>query len=65
MTYSMVVNPENTIETDLFFLNPVTGVLSLRKVWDRGEKKEFRVCKNNRVFQCRFSLSFNIHFLSL
>ena len=57
MTYSMVVNPENAIETDLFFLNPVTGILSLRKVWDRGEKKEYRVCE--QVFQHSFSLSFS------
>ncbi len=43
MVYSMIVNPDSLADTDLFFLNPVTGVLSLRKVWDRGEKKEFRV----------------------
>ena len=31
-------------ESDLFFLNPSTGVLSLRQVWPGGNKKEYRVC---------------------
>ena len=31
-------------ESDLFFLNPSTGVLSLRQVWPGGNNKEYRVC---------------------
>lgn len=42
-------------ESDLFFLNPTTGVLSLRKVWPGGNKKEYRVkqyLKSSVRFYC-------------
>ncbi len=43
MVYSMIEDKDNPTDTDLFFLNPNTGVVTLRKVWDRGDKKEYRV----------------------
>ncbi len=51
MVYSMVEDKDNPTDTDYFYLNPNTGVVTLRKVWDRGEKKEFRVImkENKRV----------------
>ena len=41
LTYSLVPNPEDT--DDLFYLNPSTGVITLKKLWLRGEQTEYRV----------------------
>ena len=53
MLYSIIDEPG---ESDLFYLNPTTGALSLREVWPGGDKTEFQACTSTEIVICIFHL---------
>ena len=40
MAYSII---EKSPDTDLFFINPSTGIITLKKVWPNTDKTDYRV----------------------
>ena len=44
ITYSII---EKEPDTSLFFLNPTSGVLTLKRVWPNGQKNDYQVSLDN------------------
>ena len=59
VVYSIIDAPP---DTDLFYLNPVTGVLSLKQLWPRQDKQDYRVSLSlvflSHSLAARFSRNF-------
>ena len=60
LRYSIVPSPPTT---DLFYVNPSTGVLSLKAVWENKEETKYEVknTKENKLYIYEASLQKGLH----